>query len=134
MLVTMITVTSPTRLVTRTLPWEDALRDGLPWARTEQVRVLTAYQPGAQLTFVGRASAGQGGVILTREGLIHGHKMDPIGNETEFQFFAISNVDQAIRRLMEGHSVLIQGHVGRLALRWNPMTLEIYAEGRDSHT
>ena len=132
MLVSMITVTGSDRDVVRSLPPQDLLNECA--MRSEQLRLLRAYRTGSRLSFAGRLPAGRAGVILGSNGHVSGHKLDPINDEVEYEHFPHERIAEAIRRLVDGHPVLIEGRSGRVALRWSPLTLEVYGEGRDTHT
>ncbi len=100
--------------------------------RTDQARVLTSFTKGSRLSLVGRINGGRGGVILSPDGDISGHKLDPLQDQTEYEHFSHADSQLAIQRLLNGHAVLINSPTGLLTLRWNPLTLEVFASGRDS--
>ena len=132
MLVSMITVTGSDRRIARSLPHDYLLDE--PEKRLDQIRLLQAYRRGSRIALAGQLPAGRAGVILGLNGDVSGHKLDPIGDEQEYEHFVYDQVHVAILRLIQGHPVLIRGQSGRIALRWSPLTLEVYGEGQDTHT
>ncbi|NQV89642.1 MAG: hypothetical protein HQ488_04940 [Parcubacteria group bacterium] len=102
--------------------------------RKDQLRVLSQFSTGDRLSLAGYQADGRGGVILDSTGHVSGHKIVPIGDDTEFTHFSFAEASDAIEQLMFGLPVLINGSSGRIGMRWNPLTLEVFGEGRDSYT
>lgn len=132
MLVSRITLTGPMSEIDRSVPVEEL--DGPELTRSDQVRLLRLYQRSHRLALAGRLPAGQAGVVLDPEGRVSGHKLDPIPSVIGYLHFNYTEITKALEALLGGASILVIGASGRLALQWSPLTLEVYGEGRDTHT
>ncbi len=119
----------------KTMTSDEITQEGDPTEiRADQARTLGSFAEGSRLSLVGRINGGRGGVILSPDGDVSGHKLDPLPDQTEFERFPYEDSQRAIRHLLQGRAVIIEGSTGMLALRWNPLTLEAFASGRDSAT